>query len=62
VDATGAGDVFTGTVAARLALGDPLADAVRLGIGAASLSVGGRGGTGYIPSLDASLAAAGKPG
>lgn len=59
VDATGAGDVFTGTVAARLAIGDPLVDAVVLGIGASSLSVGGRGGTGYIPSLDASRAAAG---
>jgi 2-dehydro-3-deoxygluconokinase len=58
VDATGAGDVFTGTTAARLALGDPLRDAVRLGIGAASLSVTGRGGTGHIPTLAQSRAAA----
>jgi 2-dehydro-3-deoxygluconokinase len=58
VDATGAGDVFTGTTAARLAMGDPLRDAVRLGIGAASLSVTGRGGTGHIPTLAESRAAA----
>ncbi|HYS37148.1 MAG TPA: PfkB family carbohydrate kinase [Pseudonocardiaceae bacterium] len=58
VDATGAGDVFTGTTAARLALGDPLREAVRLGIGAASLSVTGRGGTGHIPTLAQSRAAA----
>jgi 2-dehydro-3-deoxygluconokinase len=58
VDATGAGDVFTGTTAARLALGDPLAEAVRLGVGAASLSVTGRGGTGHIPTLAATRAAA----
>lgn len=51
VDQTGAGDVFVGTVAARLALGDALADAVLLGAGAASLSVGGQGGTGRIASL-----------
>jgi 2-dehydro-3-deoxygluconokinase len=61
VDATGAGDVFTGTTAARLALGDPLVDAVGLGVGAASLSVTGRGGTGHIPTLADSRAAAPKP-
>ena len=58
VDATGAGDVFSGTTAARLAVGDPLREAVRLGIGAASLSVTGRGGTGHIPTLAESRAAA----
>jgi 2-dehydro-3-deoxygluconokinase len=58
VDATGAGDVFTGTTAARLALGDPLDEAVRLAIGAASLSVTGRGGTGHIPTLANTRAAA----
>lgn len=52
VDATGAGDVFAGTLTARRALGDPLTDAVRLGIAAASLSVSGLGGTGHIPGLD----------
>ncbi|MFG2738117.1 PfkB family carbohydrate kinase [Streptomyces harbinensis] len=63
VDATGAGDVLTGTTAARLALGDPLPSAVRLGIGAASLSVTGRGGTGRIPTLAETRAAApaGRP-
>ncbi len=51
VDATGAGDVFAGTLAARLALGDRLQEAATLGVGAASLSVAGRGGTGHIPAL-----------
>ncbi|WP_432741971.1 PfkB family carbohydrate kinase [Streptomyces sp. JH002] len=58
VDATGAGDVLTGTTAARLALGDPLPTAVSLAIGAASLSVTGRGGTGRIPTLTESRAVA----
>ncbi|HEX4700514.1 MAG TPA: sugar kinase [Pseudonocardiaceae bacterium] len=58
VDATGAGDVFTGTTAACLAMGDPLHEAVRLAIGAASLSVTGRGGTGHIPTLTDTRAAA----
>jgi ribokinase len=39
VDTTGAGDCLTGAVAAGLAEGMPLADAVRLGIAAASLCV-----------------------
>ncbi|HEY1699357.1 MAG TPA: PfkB family carbohydrate kinase [Trebonia sp.] len=51
IDQTGAGDVFAGTVTARLALGDPLTDAVPLGAAAASLAVGGQGGTGRIASL-----------
>ena len=51
VDATGAGDVFAGTTAARLALGDDLVDAVRLGGAAAALSLAGQGGTGRLPSL-----------
>lgn len=54
VDQTGAGDVFVGTVAARLAAGDDVVDAVRIGAAAASLSVQGVGGTGYIPSLEES--------
>ncbi|MEO3751186.1 PfkB family carbohydrate kinase [Streptomyces sp. B6B3] len=58
VDATGAGDVLAGTTAARLALGDPLRAAVALGVGAASLSLAGRGGTGHVPPLAASRAAA----
>ncbi|MCX4529720.1 MULTISPECIES: PfkB family carbohydrate kinase [unclassified Streptomyces] len=60
VDATGAGDCFTGTATARIALGDTLADAVAYGTAAASLSVSGRGGTGRIPAFHetAALAAA----
>lgn len=56
VDQTGAGDVFAGTVTARLALGDPLPEAVEVALAAAALSVGGRGGTGGIPSLARTLA------
>jgi 2-dehydro-3-deoxygluconokinase len=48
VDQTGAGDVLAGTAAARLALGDPLTDAVRAGVAAAGLSLQGVGGTGYL--------------
>jgi 2-dehydro-3-deoxygluconokinase len=48
VDATGAGDVFAGTVAARLARGRALVDAVADGSAAAARSLGGRGGTGWI--------------
>jgi 2-dehydro-3-deoxygluconokinase len=50
-DQTGAGDVFAGTLAGRLALGDDLRQAVRLAAAAASLSLAGQGGTGYIPKL-----------
>ncbi len=49
-DQTGAGDVFAGTLAGRLALGDDLGRAVRLAVAAASLSLA-QGGTGYIPEL-----------
>jgi 2-dehydro-3-deoxygluconokinase len=52
VDATGAGDVFAGTTAARLALGDALLDAVALGASAAALSLAGQGGTGALASLE----------
>ncbi|MFD9301447.1 sugar kinase [Streptomyces sp. NPDC060048] len=64
VDATGAGDCFTGTTTARLALGDTLADAVAYGMAAASLSVSGRGGTGRVPAFSetAALAAAHRSG
>ena len=54
VDQTGAGDAFVGTVAARLAVGDDLLAAVRLGTAAASLSIQGVGGTGFVPSLEQS--------
>ncbi|MEU0096613.1 sugar kinase [Kribbella sp. NPDC006257] len=56
VDQTGAGDSFAGTVTARLALGDSLRDAVQLGVAAASLSVGGIGGTGRVATLEESRA------
>ncbi|TVT05271.1 sugar kinase [Amycolatopsis bartoniae] len=59
VDQTGAGDVFAGTATARLALGDSVADAARIGAAAASLSVGGQGGTGRIAPLPEVLAHAG---
>ncbi len=58
VDQTGAGDCLTGTLAARLAAGDPLDEAVRLAVAAASLSVGGQGGTGHVPTLEESRALA----
>ena len=58
VDQTGAGDVLAGTVAARLALGDPLVTAVRLGAAAAALSLQGQGGTGYLAPLAATRALA----
>lgn len=45
VDATGCGDILAGTLTARLALGDDLDLAVRLGMAAAALAVGHRGGT-----------------
>jgi 2-dehydro-3-deoxygluconokinase len=41
-----------------LALHDPLLDAVRLGVAAASLSVQAQGGTGRVPSLAQTRAAA----
>ncbi|MCB5165435.1 PfkB family carbohydrate kinase [Streptomyces bambusae] len=56
VDATGAGDCFTGTVTARLALGDELGLAVAHGLSAASLSVSGRGGTGCVPAFSETAA------
>jgi 2-dehydro-3-deoxygluconokinase len=61
VDQTGAGDVFAGTVTARLALGDDLATAVRTGAAASSLAVGGTGGSGGIAPLNDVLAHAGVP-
>ncbi|WP_208007475.1 PfkB family carbohydrate kinase [Labedella endophytica] len=56
VDQTGAGDSFVGSTAARLVAGDTLADAVAFGVAAASLVVGGRGGTGLVPSREQTLA------
>jgi 2-dehydro-3-deoxygluconokinase len=63
VDQTGAGDCLAGTLAARLALGDRLLDAVALATAAAALSVGGQGGTGRVPTLTETreLLAAARP-
>jgi 2-dehydro-3-deoxygluconokinase len=52
VDQTGAGDAYVGTLTARLVRGDDLLWAARQAGAAASLVVGGRGGTGHVPSLD----------
>jgi 2-dehydro-3-deoxygluconokinase len=52
VDQTGAGDCLTGTIAARLALGDPLEVAAQLGVAAAALCVQGRGGTGHLSGVE----------
>ena len=52
VDQTGAGDAFVGTTATRLVRGDSLAAAARYGAAAASIVVGGRGGTGAVPTLE----------
>lgn len=52
VDQTGAGDAFVGTLTARMVLGDSLAEATRFGAAAASLVVGGKGGTGFIPTFE----------
>jgi 2-dehydro-3-deoxygluconokinase len=51
VDQTGAGDAYVGTLTARLVLGDDLVWAARQAAAAASLVVGGQGGTGYVPRL-----------
>ncbi|MDZ5076608.1 sugar kinase [Nesterenkonia sp. HG001] len=50
IDQTGAGDAFLGSTTARAVLGDALPDAVRWGAAVASLVVGGRGGTGFVPT------------
>ena len=52
VDQTGAGDAFVGTLTARMVLGDGLPAAARFGAAAASLVVGGKGGTGFIPTFE----------
>lgn len=50
-DTVGAGDTFTGTLAAALARGEPAQNAVRLANAAAALSVRGRGAIGGMPGL-----------
>lgn len=51
IDQTGAGDAYVGTLTARLVLGDDLVASARLAAAASSLVVGGRGGTGLVPTL-----------
>ncbi len=48
VDATGAGDVFAGTLAAVLARGATVAEAAHEGVTAAARSLASQGGTGYL--------------
>ncbi|GAA4603727.1 PfkB family carbohydrate kinase [Actinoallomurus liliacearum] len=52
VDATGAGDAFGGALTARLARGASLVAAVRGGAAAASICLGGQGGTGRVATAD----------
>jgi ribokinase len=49
LDATGAGDCFCGTLAVLLAEGASLADAARVSVAAAALSVTGAGARGLLP-------------
>ena len=53
VDTIGAGDTFTGALAAALARGESLSDAASIANAAAALSVTGRGAIGAMPSLQA---------
>lgn len=62
VDQTGAGDAFVGTTTARMVLGDELTTAVRYGAAAASLVVGGKGGTGFVPTFEQTKAHAASSG
>lgn len=62
VDQTGAGDSFVGTLTARLVLGDSFPTAALYGAAASSLVVGGKGGTGFIPSFDQTRAHAATSG
>lgn len=61
VDTTGAGDAFTGVLAARLALGDPLLEAARWGTVAGSLAVRAAGAQESYPD-PTGLAAARESG
>lgn len=52
LDTIGAGDTFTGALAAAMARGEPLPEAMRWANTAAALSVTGRGAIGGMPTLD----------
>jgi ribokinase len=53
VDTTGAGDAFTGALAAALSAGRDLVEAVRIGVGAGSYAVGRPGAQASFPSAAA---------
>ena len=59
IDATGAGDAFTGALLAELARGQTLAQSVRFANAAAALSTLGYGAIAPLPRRDAVAAAAG---
>jgi sugar/nucleoside kinase (ribokinase family) len=58
-NAAGAGDAFAGAYLARRLVGDGIADAVRWGIAAATLSVGRSGCAAAYPARDETAALAG---
>ncbi|MHA7293418.1 ribokinase [Arthrobacter sp. HLT1-21] len=58
VDTTGAGDAFTGALAARLSAGDSLPDAVRVAVLVGAFAVGTEGAQPSYPSLTDQLPAA----
>jgi ribokinase len=58
IDTTGAGDAFTGTLAAFLAEGRPLDEALRIAVSAGALAVQARGTVDSYAPRDAVLAAA----
>jgi len=60
VDTTGAGDTFVGALVAELSLARPLADAARVAVRAAAISVGAAGARGGMPTR-AQLDAAPRP-
>lgn len=56
IDTIGAGDTFTGALAAAIARGEPLAEAMVQANAAAALAVGGAGATSSMPTLAATRA------
>ncbi|HEV2348069.1 MAG TPA: ribokinase [Actinocrinis sp.] len=61
-DTTGAGDALVGVLAAQLAAGSPLADALRLAVAAASLSVTVVGAAESYPEFGRELSRGSRPG
>jgi ribokinase len=60
-DTIGAGDTFTGALAAALARGEPIESAARWANAAAALSVTGHGAIGGMPTRDAVAALLARP-